>query len=298
MINPSDAKSQADLRMLPEHYRGCPYFGLPDDSETRIMFPINGGSCHRAEPTGEVELTYQQTVCLSAQHQACPVFLRNHKAPLPPEISGVNVRRSGSRRVLMGIVVIFVFALIGATIGLWLADSNRDLEALIPVNGQGVEPAADENSAIIADMPTDTPTAVLQTVEPTAVIVAPAPTEIIPSVTPIPTDTPTPSLPATFTPISPTATAVPPTAVPGATAVIDVIRLNVRLGPNTEYEAIGLVDEGTEYEVVGRLSDNSWLQICCVNGQSGWVIAEAVLLDGTLEFVPTVSDFPPLPGDQ
>lgn len=279
---------------MPDHYRGCPYFGLPSDPDTRIMFPMEGGVCHRAEPAGRVEISYQQTTCLSAQHQSCPVFLRHHKAPLPPEISGVEIKRSGSRRVLLGVLVIFLFAIVGVFIGLWWANSDADLEALIPTD-EGGSTAVVEPALVVA---TETATSVLavRPVEPTAVPTQPVEPTTVPSPTPLPTDTPTPPLPPTFTPLVPTP--LPPateTPLPGATVVVDVVRLNVRLGPNTAYETTGLIDEGTEYEIVGRLNDNTWLQICCVAGQPGWVFAEAVLVEGSLDAVPVIVEFPPLP---
>jgi uncharacterized protein YgiM (DUF1202 family) len=227
------------------------------------------------------------------------VFLRHHKAPLPPEISGISVKRSGSRRVLLGVFVIMLFAVVGSFAGLWWANSDGDIDALLPSNE---ESAADltaeanlEESALVV-LATETATAVLKTVapEPTAVIVILEEVTAVPTQTPLPTDTATPALPATFTPVPATQTAVATaTAVPNI--VVDVERLNVRFGPNTAYETLGLVDEGTAYDVVGRLPDSSWLQICCINGEAGWVIAEAVLVEGDLSAVPEVTEFPPLP---
>lgn len=299
MINPSEAKVQADTRMLPDHYRGCPYFGLPHDPDTRVMFPLESGTCHQAEPTGQVEISYQQTNCLSAQHQSCPVFLRHHKAPLPPEISGIDVKRSGSRRVLLGVFVIMLFAVVGAFVGLWWANSDGNIDALLPTTqeiGSDADADASSDDAALLVTVTETATAVLQTVapEPTAVVILIEEATAVPTFTPLPTATATPALPATFTPVPATQTDVP-TATAVANIIVDVVRLNVRLGPNTAYETVGLVDEGTEYDLIGRLRDNSWLQICCINGEAGWVIAEAVLVEGNLNLVPVVTEFPPLP---
>ena len=52
--------------------------------------------------------------------------------------------------------------------------------------------------------------------------------------------------------------------------------LNVRAGPSTSYEILGLVPAGTLVEIVGQNSDGSWWQIVFVGGpdQRGWVSAE------------------------
>lgn len=51
-----------------------------------------------------------------------------------------------------------------------------------------------------------------------------------------------------------------------------VSALNVRDGPGTNFSPIGQVTNGDILEIIGRNSDGSWLQICCVGAQSGWVI--------------------------
>lgn len=80
--------------------------------------------------------------------------------------------------------------------------------------------------------------------------------------TPTPTDTPTPQ---------------PPTAtVPATPSLVAQTDLNVRAGPGTNYNVIGLLPVGAPADVVGRSEDGQWWQIrfdLAENGL-GWVSAD------------------------
>ncbi len=100
-----------------------------------------------------------------------------------------------------------------------------------------------------------------------------------PTSKPLPTATPT--VPPTPTPIATaTPTAAPVTATPTLTPTpqrihkleVLVNTLNVRSGPGTTYATIGQISNGTIVEVPDENSDGTWLQICCLAGQRGWVI--------------------------
>jgi pSer/pThr/pTyr-binding forkhead associated (FHA) protein/uncharacterized protein YraI len=84
--------------------------------------------------------------------------------------------------------------------------------------------------------------------------------------TPTPTNTPT----ETATPEPPTPT-VPTT--PMLTTQTD---LNVRLGPATEYDLLGLLPSGATAEIIGRSEDGQWWQIrfSPANDGIGWVSAD------------------------
>jgi len=70
--------------------------------------------------------------------------------------------------------------------------------------------------------------------------------------------------------------------------VVNVPTLNVRQGPGTDYPLIGAVTQSEEYEITGQSFNGSWWQICCVAGEPGWVIGEAVTVTGDIANVPTV----------
>jgi len=79
--------------------------------------------------------------------------------------------------------------------------------------------------------------------------------------TPVPpTDTPTPTLfTPTFTPVpSVVATVILPTATTSAAIVTSLVRLNVRLGPGTEYPVIGVLDVDSIAPITGRDEASTW----------------------------------------
>lgn len=86
--------------------------------------------------------------------------------------------------------------------------------------------------------------------------------------------TPTPiNSPASTRTVVPVQAAQP---TPTATLIPVQLRiindLNVREGPGTAYNRVGQLNTGDQVTVIGQNQDGSWLNICCVAGQSGWVI--------------------------
>jgi uncharacterized protein YgiM (DUF1202 family) len=114
----------------------------------------------------------------------------------------------------------------------------------------------------------------------------------------LPTDTPEP--PPTATPEPPTATPAPepPTPTPTATpepkpeVVVSNPRVNVRSGPGASFPVLGQALQGQRLEIIGRDEDGQWWQICCFQGQSGWLADEVVRAEGPLETVALSPDLP------
>lgn len=82
-----------------------------------------------------------------------------------------------------------------------------------------------------------------------------------PSPTPADVVAPTPA-----TPPAPTGTPAP------AQLRVTTNNLNVREGAGTSYNRIGQVNSGDLVTVLGTNADGSWWNVCCVDGQTGWVI--------------------------
>lgn len=125
---------------------------------------------------------------------------------------------------------------------------------------------------------------------------ATATTETLATATPTPgsTTAPTATPPAivlfTLTP-SPTPTTE---ERPGLNAVADV---NVRSGPGTNYEVLGLLRAGQAVEVIGRSPEGAWWQIVFPpnTGALGWVAGTYVQPNEAAGNVPLVSGPPPPP---
>ncbi len=97
-------------------------------------------------------------------------------------------------------------------------------------------------------------------------------------------------------PPSPTPTNTPE---PKPYAVVRNPRVNVRSGPGTNFAAVGQAQQGARLEIVGRNQAGDWWQVCCVNGQKGWISDELVRREGPVERVALSPDLPtPTPAAQ
>ncbi len=130
--------------------------------------------------------------------------------------------------------------------------------------------AAPPATARSAPQPTTAPTA-----PPTAL---PASPTVAPSPTATPTLAPTATQPPPSPTVAPSATpTVTPTDKPTATrtpaphAVVATETLNVRAGPDTQYEAIARVAKGDALTVVGQTAQCDWLKVLTVQNVLGWV---------------------------
>jgi hypothetical protein len=64
--------------------------------------------------------------------------------------------------------------------------------------------------------------------------------------------------------------------------VVAVDLLNLRAGPDTSYDILTMMEEGTELKVVGRTETSDWLKVVTADGREGWVFAEMVNVSGDL----------------
>ncbi len=105
----------------------------------------------------------------------------------------------------------------------------------------------------------------------------------VPTATPLPTDTPTPLPTDTPTPAA-------PKAIVGGDG-----QVNVRSGPGTAYPEAGQVATGTELDIVSSNAAGDWLEVCCVNGQSVWVVARLVEVTGDAGLIQVAANIPAPP---
>jgi uncharacterized protein YraI len=115
-------------------------------------------------------------------------------------------------------------------------------------------------------------------------------TQLPPTVSPVPS--PSPTLTSTR---MPTETSLPPTATPTLAFVEGTlaIKVNVRSGPGLNFESIGLLDAGEKVQVIFKDGTGAWYQILypAASGGRGWLAAQFVqVAQGTsipLESTPT-----------
>jgi hypothetical protein len=97
--------------------------------------------------------------------------------------------------------------------------------------------------------------------------------------------------------VAPTSPPEPePTATPEAAAILVVTNdiVNVRQGPGTTYGLVGTASQGTQLQISGKNPEGDWWQICCVNGEPGWIFGQLAQVQNT-ESVAVAQNIPPAP---
>ncbi|MFQ5943331.1 MAG: SH3 domain-containing protein [Anaerolineales bacterium] len=80
------------------------------------------------------------------------------------------------------------------------------------------------------------------------------------------------------------------TGTPTGPVIVVPDQVNVRTGPNTEYELIGVLIAGQTAPAIGRTAGGDWIQITYegVPGNIAWVYSPFVVLDPPGAFLPIV----------
>ncbi len=115
-------------------------------------------------------------------------------------------------------------------------------------------------------LPTDTPTITAIYIVVTA---TPTPTAVLPT-----------SEPPTLTPTSPPPTLTPTPAPIAAQVCATCGGLRLRDTPGTAGQVVAFLNAADPVTVTGRTADNAWLQISTAAGQSGWVAADYLDVQG------------------
>ncbi len=186
-------------------------------------------------------------------------------------------------------LVLFAIVLLCAGYSAWEAWNE-------PGETSAVPPSAPDESGVVFDPPTVTPSPApppAATAAPVVVVIStpiPAPSFTPSAVPPSPTTgvelLPSPEISATLT-----ATPITGVVVPGL--------LNVRQGPSVNYLMVGGLKEGDEVTVLQRTPPGAdvgdWLEVKIPNGRIGWVAAKHIALPAD-SLVPVASVAPtPLP---
>jgi LysM repeat protein len=68
--------SNSKVGVFEDPHAACPFIGVLDDEKTHFSYPSLGNFCYAALPLKSPAFERQADFCLSANHTACPVFLR------------------------------------------------------------------------------------------------------------------------------------------------------------------------------------------------------------------------------
>ena len=111
----------------------CPYLGTPEDSDTSLAYPASANHCFRTDTPISVDLSHQETYCLTDQHSSCHVFQMASAAAAEAEpVEAQTVaRQKGKRRLsLYALPLILVLILLAAIIW-WPAPGTTIQESLV-----------------------------------------------------------------------------------------------------------------------------------------------------------------------
>lgn len=96
----------------------------------------------------------------------------------------------------------------------------------------------------------------------------------------------TPRVPSGRVPLIPTATPTPFVAVAAGLVAL-------RTGPAIDYPLLAQLGPGIPVAIIGRNEDASWLEICCISGNTVWVVAAHVVVNNDVSGVPVSFAAPP-----
>lgn len=88
-----------------------------------------------------------------------------------------------------------------------------------------------------------------------------------------------------------------PSPTVGGPAITALEQTNLRAGPGTDYDLIGVLIANQLAPVLGRSPDGTWIQITFPGGpgDTAWVFADLVRLDGALRDELPLIEVPPTP---
>ena len=88
-----------------------------------------------------------------------------------------------------------------------------------------------------------------------------------------------------------------PTPVPTPYVVVVAPQVNLRSGPSVAYPVIGQAVKDQTFAITGRNDAFTWWQVCCIDGQQGWITTQLTAPGGPADTVPIVAppELPQLP---
>ncbi|MBN1428631.1 MAG: hypothetical protein JXB07_09600 [Anaerolineae bacterium] len=226
----------------PQAHR-CPWLGVDGAADAAGIFPMSGHCCLRVSTPQPIALAYQAGCCLSANYVTCPAF----QAPEGRRIDALP------RDILPP-----------------EASPARAVQPLLPPAALliivGVILVAVVGGLMVFS----------ELSQPPVPISTPRPT-----ITGIPIAMPSSTVFPTMTSVSPTAIpAMPVTpSVPVETLLAEDARLRMR--PEADAPAFGLLPAGTGLSVLGRDVSGGWLYVEVKDGLVGWV--ETAAMGGNID---------------
>ena len=153
---------------LGQEASACKYLGASSDPTVCFGFASPNNYCFHADPPEAIQISYQESVCLSGGCTGCPVYRSNWNGPLPDDIRA-DAQRSRRGPIMLLALVLGVGALL---FGVWYAGSyvlsnNRPTRAAaqiapptaVPTISQPASSNTQPTQVLAVIPPTFTPTA-------------------------------------------------------------------------------------------------------------------------------------------
>jgi hypothetical protein len=101
----SSKQKRLESDILPE-LDACPFLGLEQDSATWLAYPHPANFCHAAKPTSNLSLAYQESTCLTKEHNRCPGNINGWNGPLPEMYRGEKSSERPARNKLIPVSIL------------------------------------------------------------------------------------------------------------------------------------------------------------------------------------------------
>jgi len=72
-------------------------------------------------------------------------------------------------------------------------------------------------------------------------------------------------------------------------ATVNTNRLNLRENPGEGAPILDALNRDTEVTITGRLANNTWVQITTLDGKTGWVFAQFLIINADLNTIPVIN---------
>ena len=269
-----------------------------------LLLMALAAACTTPPPTEEQLRAYAQYAELRATDAAASELIAAAKAT---EAAAVQQIAQATAAALPQPVVITVTATLTPTIVVTatmpLTATGDAVAAIDPLTATIEITATATPSPTATVLPTSTARALA-----TAAITPTATAVVIPAATLAATPTPQPPTSvvenspwtallsgAAGQPITATLAAPTPTPTPAGQLTITSQQANLRGGPGMAFDVLATARLGDVLDVYGSDAAQTWWQVCCVDGKSGWVSRTIVRFQGDAQSVPVAS--PLLPDD-
>jgi hypothetical protein len=130
----------------------CPYLGMLEDSDTSLAFPDVANHCFRVKSPATVDLSHQDTYCLTDRHPDCHVFQKAIITAAVPEVESADLepKEEQKRRVSRYALPLILVLILLAAIVWWPAPGSNIQEAL--VFGDQAQEGTREETSLTGDI--------------------------------------------------------------------------------------------------------------------------------------------------